>query len=65
MKPSRFSRIVNGKRYHTSKAGRLCGDDWWGGHNFERRGRNTHLYRTPRGNYFFVHLSQWQGKTIA
>jgi hypothetical protein len=28
----------------------------------ERGGRNTFLYRTPRGAYFTVNLTQWQGE---
>ncbi len=28
----------------------------------ERSGRNTFLYRTPRGRYFALHRSMWQGE---
>jgi len=45
-----------------STATLLAGDDWWDGHNWERQGRNTCLYRTPRGAYFTVTFSQWQGE---
>ena len=60
-----MTEIVNGKRYSTRTATLLAGDDYWDGHNFERHGHNTFLYRTPRGNYFFVHLSQWEGEPSA
>lgn len=55
-------RIVNGKRYSTKTATLIADDEYWDGHNFERHGRNTFLYRTPKGEYFTVSLSQWQGE---
>ena len=60
--PTDMTRIVNRTRYDVSKAELLAGDDFWDGHNFERSGRQRFLYRTPRGNYFTVNLSQWQGE---
>lgn len=63
MKPQHMTRVINQKRYDTSKATLLCGDDYWDGHNFERQGRNTFLYRTQSGNYFFQNLTQWQGES--
>ena len=57
-----MTRIVNRTRHDVSKAELLAGDDYWDGHNFERSGRQRFLYRTPRGNYFTVSLSQWQGE---
>lgn len=60
--PSEFEKIVDRKRYNTATATLLAGDDFWDGHNFERSGRNTFLYRTPRGAYFQVILTQWQGE---
>jgi hypothetical protein len=60
--PQDFTRIVNRKRYSTATAQLIASDAYWDGHNFERRGRNTFLYRTPNGNYFTVTLSQWQGE---
>jgi len=60
--PMSFTRIINRKRYSTKTATLLAGDDYWDGHNFERHGRNTFLYRTPRGAYFTVSLTQWQGE---
>jgi hypothetical protein len=61
--PEDFTRIIDKKRYSTKTATLLAGDDFWDGHNFERHGRNSWLYRTPRGAYFTVHLSQWEGES--
>ena len=44
-----ISRVVNGVRYDTTKA-RLIAS------------RNQFLYRTPKGRYFLVTLTQWQGE---
>jgi hypothetical protein len=60
--PESMERIINGKRYNTAKATLIAGDDYWDGHNWERSGRNTFLYRTPRGAFFTVTLTQWQGE---
>jgi len=54
--------IIERKRYSVTTAELLAGDDYRDGHNFERHGRNTFLYRTPGGAYFTVTLSQWQGE---
>jgi hypothetical protein len=61
--PEKFTRIVDRTRYSVATATLIAGDDYWDGHNFERRGRNTFLYRTPNGAYFTVTLSQWQGES--
>jgi hypothetical protein len=55
-------RIVNRKRYSTETAKLIASDSYWDGHNFERHGRNTFLYRAPNGAYFSVNLTQWQGE---
>ena len=60
--PEKFERVIDRKRYNVATAELLAGDDHWDGHNFERSGRNTWLYRTPKGAYFTVTLSQWQGE---
>ncbi len=60
--PKEFARVVNRKRYDVTTADLLADDVFWDGHNFERHGRNMFLYRTPRGRYFTVTLSQWQGE---
>jgi hypothetical protein len=60
--PDNFSKVVDRKRYSTKTATLIASDAYWDGHNFERGGTNTFLYRTPRGNYFYVRLTQWQGE---
>ena len=60
--PENFTCIVERKRYSTATATLLADDAYWDGHNHERRGRNTFLYRTPNGRYFTVTLTQWQGE---
>ena len=59
--PENMTRIVDRVRYSTATAELIAGDDYWDGHNFERSGTNRFLYRTPRGRYFTVRLTQWQG----
>lgn len=61
MKPVIKSAVIHGKKYDTETATLLAGDDWWDGHNHERGGTNAFLYRTPRGRYFLLQLSQWDG----
>ena len=61
--PSSMERIIDRKRYSTATATVLAGDDYWDGNNWERRGRNRFLYRTPNGGYFLVTLTQWQGES--
>ena len=60
--PERFTRIIGRKRYNVETATLLAADDYWDGHNFERSGRNTFLYRTPSGAYFTLTLTKWQGE---
>jgi hypothetical protein len=62
MKPVKLTRVVDGKRYSTETATLLASDAYWDGHNHERHGRNCYLYRTPRGRYFCLHLTMWQGE---
>jgi len=62
MNAKSMSKIIAGKRYNTETATLIADDVYWDGHNMERSGRNTFLYRTPNGNYFKVVLSQWQGE---
>lgn len=60
--PTDYTEVIGGKRYSTATATLIAGDDYWDGSNFERRGTNTFLYRTPNGSYFKVFLTQWQGQ---
>jgi hypothetical protein len=57
--------MVNNKRYSVATATLIASDAYWDGHNEERSGGNTFLYRTPSGNYFTVTLSLWQGESDA
>jgi hypothetical protein len=60
--PTDFSRIVDQKRYSVKTATLVAGDDFWDGHNWERSGRQCFLYKTPKGAFFTVNLTQWQGE---
>lgn len=60
--PDDFECIINKTRYTTRTSTLLASDAFWDGHNFERHGRNTFLYKSPKGKYFAVTLSQWQGE---
>ena len=60
--PENFERIINRVRYSTANAELVASDAYWDGHNFERQGRNTFLYRTKKGSWFTVTLTQWQGE---
>ena len=63
MHPSKnMSKVIDKKRYSIKGSTLLSGDDYWDGHNFERGGTNTFLYRTLKGGYFFVGLTQWMGR---
>jgi len=54
MKPRPVSEIRNLLHYTTEGSTLLAGDDHFDGHNHERRGRNTFLYRTPTGRFFIA-----------
>lgn len=62
MHPRKMVEVIGGKRYSTETAILVASDAYWDGHNYERRGRNVFLYRTKRGAYFAVRLSQWPGE---
>jgi hypothetical protein len=57
-----MNRIVERKRYNTKTATLLASDEYWDGSNWDRCGRNMYLYRTPRGAYFTVTTTRWQGE---
>jgi hypothetical protein len=57
-----MKQIVGGKLYDTEKAKLIASNRYWDGHNFERNGRNTFLYKTPKGNFFLHHTTCWQGE---
>ena len=60
--PKHFEKIIDRKRYSVETAELIASDAYWDGHNFERQGRNTFLYRTPKGAFFEVNLTCWQGE---
>ena len=62
MNPKSMTKVIGGKRYSTDTATLIASDAYWDGRNMERHGRNTFLYRTPRGSYFKVVQTQWQGE---
>ena len=62
MKPRDMTEVIGRKRYDTKTATLIAGDDHWDGHNFERRGRQTFVYKTPKGGYFATHLTCWEGE---
>jgi len=57
-----FERIIERKRYSVETAELIADDAFWDGHSVERYGRQTWLYRTPKGAFFTVTRSQWQGE---
>ena len=61
--PTKFMRIIGRKKYDVATATLIAHDCYWDGHNFERSGRNCFLYCTPKGAYFTVNLTQWQGES--
>lgn len=63
--PENMTAVIAGKRYSTRTATLIASDLYWDGNNWERSGRNTFLYRTPRGAWFTVRLTQWQGERDA
>ena len=60
--PKEFERIINSMRYSVENAALVASDAYWDGHNFERKGRNTFLYRTKNGAFFTVKLTKWEGE---
>ncbi len=57
-----LEQTINRIRYRVEGATLLASDEYWDGHNHERHGRNTFLYRGPKGRYFAVHMTMWQGE---
>ena len=62
MGPIKMKQIIGRTVYDTERATLLTGNDYWDGHNFERSGTNTYLYRGFNGRYFTVYLTQWEGE---
>ena len=49
--PKEMSAVIGGLRYSVDKATLIASDAYWDGHNWERQGRNSFLYRTPNGTF--------------
>lgn len=62
MDPKEMAKIVSGKRYNTASATLLADNNFWNGNSFEQGGCNVFLYRTPKGAFFKVVLTQWVGQ---
>jgi len=52
MQPQNMIWVVAGKQYRTDKATLVAHDAYWNGYNCEQGGRNTFLFKTPKGNFF-------------
>ena len=52
MQPENMTWVVAGKRYRTETATLIAHDEYWNGYNCEQGGRNTFLFRTPKGDFF-------------
>lgn len=57
-----IQQVIHGLRYDTERAEVVASNEYWDGSNFERHGRNTHLYKTANGRFFLGHSTQWQGE---
>ena len=57
-----INQVLGGKRYNSATGTVLASNEYWDGHNWERSGRNTWLMRAPRGSYYAVHATCWQGE---
>ena len=62
MNPIEITKVIDKVRYSTKGAECIASNAYWDGHNFERSGRNTFLYKTPKDRYFAVHQTCWQGE---
>lgn len=59
---TKMKQIIDGKLYDTETADVVASNDYWDGSNLERGGRNKHLYKTQKGNFFVGYSTQWQGE---
>lgn len=58
----RVVKTIDGIKFDSEKATCIASNEYWDGHNWERRGRNLHVYKTKNGRYFSVGRTQWQGE---
>ena len=52
-----MSRVVNGRRYTVKTAKLLADNAYWMSQSFEIDRNDTFLYRTPKGYFFRVNVS--------
>ena len=57
-----MEQIINGLKYDTEVTDLVASDRYWDGHNWNRDGRNTYLYRTKTYRFFLHHTTLWQGE---
>ncbi|MGQ9546867.1 MAG: hypothetical protein ACUVTR_06930 [Dehalococcoidia bacterium] len=62
MQPENMVWVVSGRRYRTDRATLIAHDEYWNGYNCEQGGRNTFLFRTPKGNFFAQYQSLLPGE---
>lgn len=62
MEPKKMEKIVGGKRYNTTTATLLADNNFWNGSSFEQGGCNIFLYRTPKGAFFKITRTLWEGQ---
>jgi hypothetical protein len=62
MQPMDMIWVVAGKRYCTHRATLIAHDAYWNGYSSEQGGRNTFLFKTPKGNFFSQHQTLVQGE---
>jgi len=63
MQPENMVWVVAGKRYCTDESTLIAHDEYWNGYNCDQGGRNTFLFRTPRGNFFAQYQTRLLGET--
>lgn len=63
MQPESMVWVEGEKRYCTEKARLIAHDAYWNGYSCEQGGRNTFLFRTPKGNYFAQYQSLLPGES--
>lgn len=59
---AQITQIIDGVRYDTEKAEIVASNEVWDGHNWERNGRNKHLYKSANGRFFVGYSTLWQGQ---
>ena len=58
----KMQQIIGGEKYDTETADLVGSDLYWDGHNWQRYGVNTYLYKTKNGVFFLHKTTIWQGE---